>query len=1003
MKVSYYKNIKLFLCLCYFFITISSLSAQSWYNHTELNWQTIETEHFYIHFHDETIRSGREAAAVAEQIYEPVTSFYDFEPDTKTHIIIQDTDDASNGMAYYYDNKIIIWALPLDFDLRGSHRWLNNVITHEFTHIIQIGAAMKFSRRYPASFVQLMGYEDEKREDVLYGYPNVLMSYPIPGVSVPPWLAEGTAQFMYPGADFDFWDSHRDMIVRDRILNNNLLSFDAMNAFGKRGIGNESTYNQGFLFSSWLSKKYGNTVLKDITYSLSKPFNYSINSTLKSVTGKTGYELYENWKKELLLDYSNKTKFSEKHGNILISEGTTNIHPVWSPAGDKFAYLSNKQNDYFGQTDLFIYNFEDAGSEKIAGGIQTAPSWVNDSTIIYTKKSLPNKFGSRYFDIYRYNFIEEEEKRLTYNSRFISPVYDRNSNSIIAINSYDGTSNLMIAKNINFEADTIKFVPLTDFNNGIQILSIAWFEDQLFFDGVYHQGRQVYKVDLLNGEAEMITEGKWENRDQEINSFGFVFASDKSGISNLFLDRDGVKQYITNVKGGAFMPSISNDGKILYSLYNNGKYNIALIENIKLIDEKNVGYEENYFLNFPLSDLILDENLPYNTYQENMLSLAIMPKLMVDYKSFKPGFYFYGNEVLDRFSLFGGASVNILNDLDIFLIMEYRKFIPTLYTNLFWITRHRKADRSNPMLYPRVNKTEVDNIEILNDLAFNLFSGDIGTRFKLGLAKIHLQYNYSNYRQNVKQHVSQYFTYNDIDSTIWQAAEIGFDYYRGHSLSLIYDIDMRKPSYAMNMLPGNGWKLNTKISYEWNQFMDGFTVSEEYSTFGANFMPHNTGRVTAEIEKHFTINKEKKIVSSLHTIGGLITNSKIDDFFYFFAGGLPGLKGYTFYDEELTGPNYVIGTASIRFPLFLEKNLTFAQFNMQNFSIGGILQFGSASENTLSDFFAYKDYKLSSGIEFRFQGYSFYSYPSAISYEFHKPVSDFDEKGKHYFTFLFDF
>ena len=67
------------------------------------------------------------------------------------------------------------------------------------------------------------------------------------------------------------------------------------------------------------------------------------------------------------------------------------------------------------------------------------------------------------------------------------------------------------------------------------------------------------------------------------------------------------------------------------------------------------------------------------------------------------------------------------------------------------------------------------------------------------------------------------------------------------------------------------------------------------------------------------------------------------------------------------------------------------------------MQFGSASENTLSDFFAYKDYKLSSGIEFRFQGYSFYSYPSAISYEFHKPISDFDEKGKHYFTFLFDF
>jgi hypothetical protein len=137
---------------------------QGWHNHPELNWKTIETEHFLIHYHEETYRSAHEAAVVSEKIYEPITAFYEFEPDSKTHIIIQDTDDIANGAAYYYDNKIIIWALPLDYDLRGSHRWLNNVITHEFTHIIQIGAAMKYSRRFPASFFQLMSYEDEKRK-----------------------------------------------------------------------------------------------------------------------------------------------------------------------------------------------------------------------------------------------------------------------------------------------------------------------------------------------------------------------------------------------------------------------------------------------------------------------------------------------------------------------------------------------------------------------------------------------------------------------------------------------------------------------------------------------------------------------------------------------------------------------------------------------------------------------------------------------------------------------
>ena len=95
------KNLSLILFL------INLVFPQGWYNHPELDWETIETKHFLIHYHNETYRSAQEAAAIAEKIYNPITSFYEFEPDTKTHIIIHDTDDIANGAAYYYDNKII--------------------------------------------------------------------------------------------------------------------------------------------------------------------------------------------------------------------------------------------------------------------------------------------------------------------------------------------------------------------------------------------------------------------------------------------------------------------------------------------------------------------------------------------------------------------------------------------------------------------------------------------------------------------------------------------------------------------------------------------------------------------------------------------------------------------------------------------------------------------------------------------------------------------------------
>ena len=71
------------------------------YNHPELNWYTFETDHFKVHFHDETEMTAREAATVAEMIYPPITEFYEYEPDQNTHLILIDPDDNSNGAAYY--------------------------------------------------------------------------------------------------------------------------------------------------------------------------------------------------------------------------------------------------------------------------------------------------------------------------------------------------------------------------------------------------------------------------------------------------------------------------------------------------------------------------------------------------------------------------------------------------------------------------------------------------------------------------------------------------------------------------------------------------------------------------------------------------------------------------------------------------------------------------------------------------------------------------------------
>ena len=129
---------------------------------SEYNWYTIEGKHVYVHFHEGTERTAKVIAKIADEVWEPITSLYEYEPE-KVHYVIKDKDDYSNGATYFFDNKIEIWASALDFDLRGTHNWLRNVISHEFTHMVQIQAGMKWGRSLPAVYLQFLNYQDVRQ------------------------------------------------------------------------------------------------------------------------------------------------------------------------------------------------------------------------------------------------------------------------------------------------------------------------------------------------------------------------------------------------------------------------------------------------------------------------------------------------------------------------------------------------------------------------------------------------------------------------------------------------------------------------------------------------------------------------------------------------------------------------------------------------------------------------------------------------------------------------
>ncbi len=267
------------------------------YNNTSLKWKTIKTEHFEVHYHEGAEWTARQVAEVAEEVHKPLCELYQFEPDLPVHFIIKDTDDYANGAAFFFDNKVELWATNLEFGYRGTTQWIRNVVTHEYAHIVSIQAAMKLGRRWPALYFQLITFEDEKRPDVLQGYPKDIVTYPLSSVLFPPWFAEGVSQFQTPGTKYDCWDSHRDMILRCAVLEDKMLTYDEMGFFGKTSMRSEQVYDHGFGLVNYIASQYGpESIDGDHSRGSARRFGSTRTGALKKVTGKSGEALYDDWK-----------------------------------------------------------------------------------------------------------------------------------------------------------------------------------------------------------------------------------------------------------------------------------------------------------------------------------------------------------------------------------------------------------------------------------------------------------------------------------------------------------------------------------------------------------------------------------------------------------------------------------------------------------------------------------------------------------------------------------
>ena len=111
----------------------------------------------------------------------------------------------------------------------------------------------------------------------------------------------------------------------------------------------------------------------------------SIDLAFYKTTGDNIIDVFDNFSKFLSELYSDYEKKDFDEIIYIEEEGTANIKPSFSNDGKNILFLSDKGNDFFNKTDLYIYGIDDKETKKLVSGVRGAASWVNDSTIIYSK------------------------------------------------------------------------------------------------------------------------------------------------------------------------------------------------------------------------------------------------------------------------------------------------------------------------------------------------------------------------------------------------------------------------------------------------------------------------------------------------------------------------------------------------------------------------------------------------------------------------------------------
>ncbi len=515
-----------------------------------LEWRTIDTPSFTIHYHVPLGVLARRLAVVAERAHQTLSEVMGYTGGRRTHIVLTDETDSANGSAIaipYNVIRLFATAPEAMSPLNDYDDWLNMLVTHEHTHIVHLDTWSGISTLI----------------NILLGKVYA------PNHVQPRWVLEGIATWQESERTSGgrMRSTMYDMYLRMDALEDRFWDIDQISNSADRWPHGDAWYLYGSQFIEYIANRYGREAIATIGRAYGDSvLPWGLNRVARRATGRGFVELYADFLADRRAHYEAMRDAVIASGRVegerITFHGEVARLPRFTPDGRVTYWRADGRS----RTRVMAFELDHPDAQETWARANGDPGYAlhPDRRTLYFTRAENHRDIYFYQDLFRRDLVTGQLERLTNGMRTREPDVSPDGRHVVFTTNGAGTTHLEIAE--------VRDVPRTR----RRLLENERF-DQVFNPRFSPDGRTIaierwqrggYRdvalVDARTGRVTAITHDRAQDTSPAWSPDGrtLYFSSDRTGIANIYAHdmRTGRLSQITNVVAGAYQPAISPDG-----------------------------------------------------------------------------------------------------------------------------------------------------------------------------------------------------------------------------------------------------------------------------------------------------------------------------------------------------------------------------------------------------------------------------------------------------------